>query len=107
MTNNLGNKIFLFLSLDKFIIVALNPNGEFIYKKEALKDNESNRLDANILDNFLNENIFEIEKRLNEFVKNIYLIIDHQNIFSIHLSIKNKFNNINVNSESIHKLLLD
>ena len=107
MKNNLENKIFLFLGIDKFTIVALNSIDEEVYKEEILKDNKSNQIDLNFLDNFLSENIFKIEKKLNEFVKNIFLIIDHQNIFSIHLSIKNKFDNININSDSIHKLLLE
>ena len=107
MVNNLGNKIFLFLSINKFTIVALNSNNELIYKEEKLANNKSNQIDTNLLDNFLNENIFKIEKKLSEFVKNIFLIIDHHNIFSIHLSIKNKFENITINSNSMHKLLLE
>ena len=107
MTNKLENKIFLFLGIDKFTIVALNSIDEEVYNEEILKDNKSNQIDLNFLDNFLNENIFKIEKKLNEFVKNIFLIIDHQNIFSIHLSIKNKFDNIDINFDSMHKLLLE
>tara|TARA_B100000963_G_scaffold235028_1_gene205408 strand:+ start:467 stop:1168 length:702 start_codon:yes stop_codon:yes gene_type:complete len=107
MTNNLGNKIFLFLSFDKFIIVVLNSNDELVYEKETLSNNKSNQIDSKFLDNFLSENIFKIEKELNEFVKNIYLIIDNQNIFSVYLSIKNKFDNIIINSNSINKLLRD
>ena len=107
MTNNLGNRIFLFLSFDKFKIVALNSNDELVYKKEILTNNKSNQIDTKFLDNFLGENIFKIEKELNEFVKNIFLIIDNQNIFSIYLSIKNKFDNIIINSNSINKLLFE
>ena len=107
MTNNLENKIFLFSSLNKFTIVALNSNDEFVYKKETLITYKSNQIDSNFLDKFLSENIFKIEKELNEFVKNIFLIIDNQNIFSIHLSVKNKFDNIIINSNSINKLLFD
>ena len=105
MTNNLENKIFLLLSVEKFAIVAVNSNDEFVYRKETLTNNKSNQIDLNFLDNFLNENIFKIEKELNEFVKNIFLIIDNQNIFPIYLSIKNKFDNIIINSNSINKLL--
>ncbi len=107
MTNNLENKIFLLLSVEKFAIVAVNSNDEFVYRKETLTNNKSNQIDLNFLDNFLNENIFKIEKELNEFVKNIFLIIDNQNIFSIYLSVKNKFDNIILNPNSINKLLLD
>jgi len=107
MKNKLENKIFLFLGIDKFTIVALNSNNELVYKEEILTNNKSNPIDLNFLDNFLNENIFKIEKRLDEFIKSIFLIIDHQNIFSIYLSIKNKFDNIKINSDSMHKLLLE
>tara|TARA_B100000989_G_scaffold292810_1_gene269284 strand:+ start:659 stop:1357 length:699 start_codon:yes stop_codon:yes gene_type:complete len=105
--NNLGNKIFLFLSLHKFTIIALNSTYEVVYRKEYTTNNKSTQIDLNFLDDFLRENIFKIEKELNEFVKNIFLIIDNQNIFSIHLSIKNKFDNIVINSNSINKLLLE
>tara|TARA_E500000178_G_C16700225_1_gene607837 strand:- start:30 stop:731 length:702 start_codon:yes stop_codon:yes gene_type:complete len=107
MINNLENKIFLFSSLNKFTIVVLNSNDEFVYKKETLTNNKSNQIDTDFLDNFLSENIFKIEKELNEFVKNIFLIIDNQDVFSIHLSVKNKIDNIIINSSSINKLLLE
>ena len=107
MVNNLENKIFLFLGVNKFTIVAINSTNEFVYKGEKLTNNQNNQIELDFLDNFLNENIFKIEKKLNEFVKNIFLIIDHQNIFPIRLSIKNKFNNIIINSNSIDKLILD
>ena len=107
MVNNLENKIFLFLGINKFTIVAINSTNEFVYKGEKLTNNQNNQIELDFLDNFLNENIFKIEKKLNEFVKNIFLIIDHQNIFPIRLSIKNKFDNIIINSNSINKLLLE
>ena len=107
MKNKLENKIFLFLDINKFTIVALNSTDELVYKEEILTNNKNNHIDLNFLDNFLNENIFKIEKKLDEFIKSIFLIIDHQNIFSICLSIKNKFDNININSDSLHKLLLE
>ena len=107
MKNKLENKIFLFLGINKFTIVALNSTDELVYKEEILTNNKSNQIDLNLLDNFLNENIFKIEKRLDEFIKSIFLIIDNQNIFSICLSIKNKFDNIDINSDSMHKLLFE
>ena len=96
-----------FLGINKFTIVALNSTDELVYKEEILTNNKSNQIDLNFLDNFLNENIFKIEKRLDEFIKSIFLIIDHQNIFSICLSIKSKFDNIKINSDTMHKLLLE
>ena len=44
MVNNLRNKIFLLLKLDKFIIVVLNSNDELVYKKETLTNNKSKQI---------------------------------------------------------------
>ena len=107
MINNSENKIFLFLSPSKFTIVALNSINELLYKKEFFPNNKDNKIDSKFLDNFLSENIFKIEKELNEYVKNIFLIIDDQKILQINLSIKDKFDSIMINSNSIHKLLLE
>ena len=107
MVNNFENKIFLFLGVNKFTIVAINSANEFVYKGETLTNNQNNQIELALLDNFLNENVFKIEKKLKEFVKNIFLIIDHEDIFPIRLSVKNKFNNIIINSNSIDKLILE
>ena len=72
MINSLGNKIFLFLSLDKFSIVALNSTDDFVYKKESQVNKKNDYIDKDFLDIFLSENIFKIEKELNEFIKNIF-----------------------------------
>ena len=40
MINSFENKIFLFLSFDKFEIVALNSNDKFVYKKETYINNK-------------------------------------------------------------------
>ena len=49
MINNLGNRIFLFLSLDKFTIVALNSTDDYIYKRESSTNNKSNQIDFKFL----------------------------------------------------------
>ena len=74
MVNSLENKVFLFLGVNKFTIVAIDSANEFVYKGETLTNNQNNQIDLALLDNFLNENIFKIEKKLKEFVKNIFLI---------------------------------
>jgi hypothetical protein len=55
----------------------------------------------------LNENIFQIEKILNEFVNNIFLIIDHSDLFTIRLSIKEKKDDILLSKNSINSLLIE
>ncbi len=79
---------YLFLSPKKFIILVIRETNEKIYENELLLDAKSKDLDLDKLDHFLNDNIFKIEKFLNDFVKNIHLIIDCEFFFSVNMSIK-------------------
>ena len=79
MVNNLENKIFLFLGVNKFTIVAINSTNEFVYKGEKLTNNQNNQIELDFLDNFLNENIFKIEKKLKEANFNISKVISPAN----------------------------
>ena len=107
MKNNTEYKIFLFLSFKKFIIVVLNDKDEVIYKKETTIENSSNNIKLEVFSEFLNQNIFNIEKELNEFIDMTHIIIDHDDIFSINLSIKNKIDNILLNTNTINDLLVE
>ena len=87
MLDNSNNKIFLFVSLKKYIIAIIDSNNDIILKEETLT-NEINEIEFADLINFLDSKVFKIEKKFNQFIKNIYLIIDHTDVHSINLSIK-------------------
>ena len=107
MKNNSENKVFLFLNFYKFIIVVLNEKDEVIYKKKITIENSTNKIELSIFSEFLNQNIFKIEKELNEFIKIIHLIIDHDDIYTVNFSIKNKIDKILLNTNTINNLLLE
>ena len=107
MKNNSKNKTFLFVNSKKLIIAVLDSENQTIYKKEALDKNSMSKINFDFLNGFLNQNIFEIEKILNEFVNNIFLIVDHSDLFSVGLSIKEKTDNILLNTNSISSLLAE
>ncbi len=88
MVNNSNFETYLFLSQKKFIILVTRETNEKIYENELLLNAKSKDIDLSKLDNFLNDNIFKIEKILKDFVKNIHLIIDCDFFFSINMSIK-------------------
>tara|TARA_A100000164_G_C21801613_1_gene720968 strand:+ start:26 stop:718 length:693 start_codon:yes stop_codon:yes gene_type:complete len=104
MKNNSDYKTYLLVKLNKLAIVVLNFDNKILFKNETLIDNSFN---FEILNNFLNKNIFKIEKLLREFVNNIFLIIDHHEFYSTKLSIKDKTENILLNTDSINSLLLE
>ena len=83
MVDYLNFETYLFLSPNKFIISVTKDNNEKIYEKELLLDPKTQDLDLNKIDQFLNDNIFKIEKILNNFVKNIHLIIDSHKFYSV------------------------
>ena len=107
MKNNTEYKIFLFLSFKKFIIVVLSDKDKVIYKKEIITENSSNKIKLEFFSEFLNQNIFNIEKKLKEFIDTIHIIIDHDDIFPVNLSIKNKIDNILLDTNTINDLLVE
>ncbi len=88
MDDYLNFETYLFLSPRKFFISVNTDTNKKIYEKGYTLDRDSNDLDLISLDHFLNENIFKVEKILKNFVKNINLVIDSSEFFSIKLSVK-------------------
>ena len=107
MKNNTGNITFLFLNFKKFTIVVLDEKDKVIYKKETSIENNNNNIELKIFSEFLSQNIFKIEKELNEFIKIIHIIIDHEDIYTVNLSIKNKIDNNLLTTSTVNNLLLE
>ena len=81
MDNDQNFETYLFISPKKFLIsVKKKSNFKEVYTNEKNFENNSN-LNLLSLDNFLNENIFKIEKLLSSFIKNIFIIIDCEEFF--------------------------
>ena len=96
MSNNLFFETFLYVSKKKFIIYSSHFDKlEKIYKYEKFIENNSSDLDLEQLKEFLDNNILKLEKKIDKFIKNIYVVIDTKNFFNIKLSVKN-YNNGNI-----------
>ena len=107
MRSSSVNKTFIFISSNKFIIISLGEANKINYKKETIFKDQNTKFDLNLFSEFLNENIFKIEKELGEFIKIIYLIIENEEIFSVDFSIKNKINDTPLNAKIINNLLIE
>ena len=93
MSNNLFFEAFIYISKKKLIIYAFNlKNLEKIYENKFLIEHNIKGIDFKRLQDFLDSNILKLEKILNEFIKNIHIIIDTDDFLEVKLSIKN-FNN--------------
>ena len=79
---------FLYISKNKYQIFVLDKNNfKELYNKEIKINDE---IELNKLPKFLGENIYKIEKKINNFIKNIILIIEDDRVLGVDISIKKK-----------------
>tara|TARA_A100000164_G_C21920539_1_gene780438 strand:- start:1513 stop:2217 length:705 start_codon:yes stop_codon:yes gene_type:complete len=91
MTEELSYEAYLSISQNKFTIYLLEKkNLKNIYKKEVYIENNSDLIDYNLLSDFLEDNIFKIEKLIGKFLKNIVVVIDSNKILNFSVGIKKK-----------------
>ena len=91
MTNKVDFQTFLYLNHNQFIIyVAEILTNEKIYSEKLEIEENSKELKFSKLDEFLNINILKIEKKLDNFIKDVYVILDSNEFYSLKLSIKKK-----------------
>ena len=89
MNKNLNFETYLLASPKKFLIsVKKKDNFEKIYQKEKNFENDLEILKLNYLNEFLNDNIYKAEKHLDNFIKDINLILDCNLFFRVQLSLK-------------------
>tara|TARA_B100001063_G_scaffold243139_1_gene273131 strand:+ start:177 stop:878 length:702 start_codon:yes stop_codon:yes gene_type:complete len=100
-------RTFFFISKKEISICVRNNNdfkNIFFKKKELFKD--KSYFDDDDIESFFFENIEKIENQIKIFIKNISLIIEDDNIFSIEISLKQKIENRAISQEEFKNLLL-
>ena len=97
---------YLYLNNTQYIIyVTDNKTNEKIYSEKLAIEENSTELKFRKMDEFLDSNILKIEKKLDSFIKDIYVILDSKEFHSIKLSIKKDNNGNSINSDTlIHPL---
>ena len=91
MTEHGDLEAYLFLLPNKLLISLFDTkNLKNYYIDEIHLENKINSLDENILNKFLDKNIFKIEKLIGKFIKNIFLVIENDQIFNLNIGIKKK-----------------
>ena len=99
---------FLIISHKKFEIHLLDiKNFKNLYKKEFNYETDLEKIDLNFLSEFLEMNIFRIEKVAKNFVNNINVIIENNSILNFDLSLKKKNYSGNITNIFLEKTLSD
>jgi len=108
MTEELNFEVYLSISQKKFGIYLLDKkNLKNIYKEELYLKNDTDLIDYNLLINFLDNNIFKIEKSIGKFLKNIVVVIDNNKILEFLVGIKKKISGEKINKEYLESSLME
>ena len=91
MTEELSFEVYLSISQKKFEIYLLDKkNLKNIYKEELIIESGTDLIDFNQLNNFLDNNIFNIEKLIGNFLESIVVIIENKQVLNFSIGIKKK-----------------
>ena len=108
MIKELSLDAYLSISQKKFEIYLLDKkNLKNIYKKEFHFENDTDQIDYNLLADFLDKNIFKIEKLTGIFLKSISLIIENYNILNFSIGIKKKNYGEKINKQYLESSLIE
>ena len=108
MTEHGDLEAYLFLLPNKLSISLFDTkNLKNYYIDEIHLENKINSLDENILNKFLDKNIFKIEKLIWKFIKNIFLVIENYQIFNLNIGIKKKNYDKIIDRKFLENILID
>ena len=105
MIENSDFETFLYISKSKYQI--------FVYDKNDLKNlyseeiGYSDEIELNTLSKFLDDNIYKIEKKIKNFIRNIILIVEDDKILEIGISLKKKNYEKNENQKQLENSLVE
>ena len=105
MIENSDFETFLYISKGKYQI--------FVYDKSNLKNlyseeiEYSDEIELNTLSKFLDDNIYKIEKKIKNFIRNIILIVEDDKILEIGISLKKKNYEKNINQKQLENSLVE
>jgi hypothetical protein len=81
---------------ETFIYISQNKYQIFVFDKHTLKNlyieeiKNNNEIELNILSKFIDDNIYKIEKKIKNFIRNIILIIEDDKVLDIGIALKKK-----------------
>ena len=101
------HRYFLFIGPTNIKFEAIDVNNEIYFSKKNLIDNSSSVRNLDILENFFKNHIFNIEKNLNNYVKDIHLVVDHNDFLYVNLSMKYTSDGIKFNLNQLNILLVE
>ena len=108
MIEELDTETYLCVLSNEFRIYLFDKkNSKNLYKQQIKFNDKNKALDLNELDKFLEDNIFKIEKLAGYFIKEIFLIIENENISEINFGIRKKNYEKVINKKFLETIITD
>ena len=107
MNKSKDYNFFLSVKKNNIKFDVLNKDDEIFFSKNDLFEYLSNEINFESLEKFLEKNIFYIEKELKSYVKNINIVLDHNDFLFVNLSMKYNFNGTNFNLNHLNSSLVE
>tara|TARA_Y100000768_G_scaffold154131_1_gene115158 strand:+ start:15 stop:719 length:705 start_codon:yes stop_codon:yes gene_type:complete len=108
MNKEIDFETYLTISYRKFEIFLFDiKNHKNIYQEEFKFRDALEKIDFNLLDEFLENNIFKIEKLAGNFVNNINIVIENKSILTSNICIKKKNYTGEITSVILESMLTD
>ena len=105
MIENSDFETFLYISKNKYQIYVYDKNNlKNLYQEEIENYNE---IELNILSKFIEDNIYKIEKKIKNFIRNIILIIEDDKVLDIGISLKKKNYEKNIDQKQLENRLIE
>ena len=101
------NKFFLLIGLTQIKFNALNENKKILLEKKILINDLTLNQNFKTLEGFLHKNIFDLESKLNDHIKEIDLIINYDDFLTVDVSTIDFINNNTDESKKISNFLLN
>ena len=99
---------YVYVSKSKYQIFVYDKNNyKNLYDKELLINDEVELSNLDRLSNFIDENIYQIEKILNDFIKSIIIIIENDNILNTSISLKKYNYDEKINQKHLESNLIE
>jgi hypothetical protein len=105
MIENSDFETFLYISKNKYQIFVFDKNNLRNLYHEEIENGDV--IELNILSNFIDDNIYKIEKMIKNFIRNIILIIEDDKVLDIGISLKKKIYEKNIDQKYLENNLVE
>ena len=105
MIENSDFETFLYISKNKYQIFVFDKNNSKNLYNDEITNFDEKELD--IFSKFIDDNIYKIEKKIKNFIRNIILIIEDDKVLDIGISLKKKNYEKNIDQKQLENRLIE